>query len=218
MRPICRRQFVATLAAAVPVLASARPLLAESRDTRALDFVHTHTGEKLSVEYALGDRYLPDALDTVNHFLRDFRTGDVHVIDRGLLDLLHNLARLTETRQTVPGHLRLSLAQHQRHAPPRQRRRGRPQPSHAGPGDRHPSRRCPARQAPRRRPRDRPRRRRLLPRLGFRARRYGPRRVRAAGKKARGRRQTADGRRRLLPSSFCLQGARAPVVSLPSCP
>ena len=99
MRPICRRQFVATLAAAVPVLASARPLLAESRDARALDFVHTHTGEKLSVEYALGDRYLPDALETVNHFLRDFRTGDEHVIDRGLLDLLHNLARLTETRK-----------------------------------------------------------------------------------------------------------------------
>ena len=97
MRPICRRQFMATLAAAMPVLATARPVLAESRAARALDFVHTHTGERLSIEYAVGQRYLPDALETVNHFLRDFRTGEVHAIDRGLLDLLHNLARLTET-------------------------------------------------------------------------------------------------------------------------
>jgi len=99
MRSICRRQFVATLAAAVPVLARPRPLLAATRDVRALDFVHTHTGEKLSVEDAQGDHYLPDALDTVNHFLRDFRTGDVHAIDQGLLDLLHGLTRLTETRK-----------------------------------------------------------------------------------------------------------------------
>jgi uncharacterized protein YcbK (DUF882 family) len=97
MRPICRRQFVATLAVAVPVLTRSRTLLAANRDVRALTFVHTHTGEKLSVEYAQGDQYLPDALDTVNHFLRDFRTGDVHAIDRGLLDLLHGLTRLTDT-------------------------------------------------------------------------------------------------------------------------
>ena len=28
---------------------------------------------------------------------RDFRTGDVHAIDTGLLDLLHNLTTVTET-------------------------------------------------------------------------------------------------------------------------
>jgi uncharacterized protein YcbK (DUF882 family) len=99
MRPICRRQFVATLAAAVPVLTHSRTLLAASRDVRALNFVHTHTGEKLSVEYARGEAYIPDALDTVNHFLRDFRTGDVHPIDQRLLDLLHGLTRLTDTRK-----------------------------------------------------------------------------------------------------------------------
>jgi uncharacterized protein YcbK (DUF882 family) len=30
--------------------------------------------------------------------MRDFRTGDVHPIDPSLLDLLHDLASLTETR------------------------------------------------------------------------------------------------------------------------
>ncbi len=97
MRSMCRRQFVATLAAAVPVLARPRALFAATDGTRALKFLHTHTGEKLTVEYAQGDRYLPDALATVNQFLRDFRTGDVHPIDQGLLDLLHGLTGLTET-------------------------------------------------------------------------------------------------------------------------
>ena len=42
-----------------------------------LSFFHTHTSERLAVEYFDGGAYLPDALATVNHFLRDFRTGDV---------------------------------------------------------------------------------------------------------------------------------------------
>jgi hypothetical protein len=36
-------------------------------------------------------------LTTVNHFLRDFRTNDVHTIDPGLPDLLHSLTALTAT-------------------------------------------------------------------------------------------------------------------------
>lgn len=98
MKNITRRAFVATLAGAVPVLTVPRTLFARSAGTepRALDFFHTHTSERLAVEYFDGRAYLPDALATVNHFLRDFRTGDVHPIDPGLLDLLHHLTDLTE--------------------------------------------------------------------------------------------------------------------------
>lgn len=96
-RNLSRRTFVMTLAAAAPVLAAPRRLLAEALATRALNFTHTHTGERLSVEYFTRGSYLPDALTTVNHFLRDFRTGDIHTIDPELLDLLHRLAGTTET-------------------------------------------------------------------------------------------------------------------------
>jgi uncharacterized protein YcbK (DUF882 family) len=58
---------------------------------RRLRFVHTHTGETLSTQYFDGDNYASDALNDVNHLLRDFRTGDVHVIDPALLDLLYDL-------------------------------------------------------------------------------------------------------------------------------
>jgi uncharacterized protein YcbK (DUF882 family) len=97
VNPLSRRQFVATIAAAVPFLGTPRRLLAGSPACRALTFTHTHTGEHLAVEYFTSGAYVPDALAAVNHFLRDFRTGDVHRIDAGLLDLLHQLAGTTET-------------------------------------------------------------------------------------------------------------------------
>jgi uncharacterized protein YcbK (DUF882 family) len=94
---VSRRDFLAALAAAVPILAVPRQLLARSVGARALQFTHTHTGERLTVEYFGGGTYLQDALAAVNHFLRDFRTGDVHTIDPGLLDLLCSLTSLTGT-------------------------------------------------------------------------------------------------------------------------
>jgi uncharacterized protein YcbK (DUF882 family) len=42
---------------------------------------------------------VPQALASVNYLLRDFRTGDVGVIDTRLLDLLHGLAMLTGSRR-----------------------------------------------------------------------------------------------------------------------
>jgi uncharacterized protein YcbK (DUF882 family) len=86
-----------TIAAAVPIVAVPRQLLAHPASARSLHFTHTHTGEHLAVEYFSEGIYQPDALATVDHFLRDFRTGDVHAIDASLLDLLHGLAGLTET-------------------------------------------------------------------------------------------------------------------------
>jgi uncharacterized protein YcbK (DUF882 family) len=76
--------------AALPVLAGtpARP--------RALSFVHTHTGEALDVQYFDGANYLADSLNDVNHLLRDFRTGEMHVIDPPLLDILYDLRQLAD--------------------------------------------------------------------------------------------------------------------------
>ena len=56
-----------------------------------LRFFHTHTGERLDVIYRIGDQYIPQALDQLDHFLRDHRTGDVHHYDPRLFDLLNDL-------------------------------------------------------------------------------------------------------------------------------
>jgi uncharacterized protein YcbK (DUF882 family) len=99
MRIHSRRTFLGGMLASVPVIAAPRRLWAESTSIRRLRFTHTHTGERLAIEYFSDGAYLPDALTTVNHFLRDFRTGDIHDIDPELLDLLHRLARVTDTSQ-----------------------------------------------------------------------------------------------------------------------
>lgn len=56
-----------------------------------LRFFHTHTGERLDIVYRIGDQYVPEALDRLDHFLRDHRTGDVHHYDPRLFDLLNDL-------------------------------------------------------------------------------------------------------------------------------
>ncbi len=62
-------------------------------DHRTVSFVHTHTGERLTAEYFAGGQYQTDCLLRVNHLLRDFRTGEVHPIDPGLLDILFEVQR-----------------------------------------------------------------------------------------------------------------------------
>jgi len=94
-----RRQFLAAIAAAIPALALARPAAAATTGSRELSFLHTHTGERLVVEYRGVHGYVADALTTVNHFLRDFRTGDEHSIDPSLLDLLHHVTTLTGSQR-----------------------------------------------------------------------------------------------------------------------
>jgi len=56
-----------------------------------LRFFHTHTGERLDLVYRIGDQYIPEALNQLDHFLRDHRTGDIHHYDPRLFDLLHDL-------------------------------------------------------------------------------------------------------------------------------
>ena len=87
---------MAAVAIALPVLSSTR-LKARSAVVRVLRFDHLHTGERLTIEYFSEGAYLPDALASINHVLRDFRTSEVHAIDTGLLDLLHGLTDLVES-------------------------------------------------------------------------------------------------------------------------
>ena len=101
MAAMTRRSFVAALAVAPlllhPAVAGAR------RRSRALSFHHTHTGESLTLDYAVDDTYVPEALEALNHLLRDFRTGDRHSIDPHLFDLLHTIRE--RTGSTRPFHI-----------------------------------------------------------------------------------------------------------------
>lgn len=94
-----RRSFLSAAAGAVAGLSLPSLGLAAPLAPRLLRFDHLHTGEKLEIEYWSGGSYETENLDVINHLMRDFRTGDVHPIDPGLLDLLYKLSRATETRR-----------------------------------------------------------------------------------------------------------------------
>ena len=66
---------------------------------RQLSFVHTHTGEALTLTYAELGGYIASALQRVNLLLRDFRTEEIHPIDPALLDLLYAVATSTATNE-----------------------------------------------------------------------------------------------------------------------
>ncbi len=59
-----------------------------SQGDRLLKLTNLSTGEKLDIVFRRGDIYLPDALDELDHFLRDWRTNERHDIDPRVLDLL----------------------------------------------------------------------------------------------------------------------------------
>ena len=60
-------------------------------DERALSFYHTHTRQHLDVIYWKDGEYVGAALDDINEFLSDFRTGDIAEIDPTLLDLIYDV-------------------------------------------------------------------------------------------------------------------------------
>jgi uncharacterized protein YcbK (DUF882 family) len=80
-------QLLLALVTALPAQAGTAPAVLQCR----LHLFHTHTHEHLDIVYRQGDHYLPEALSTLDHFLRDHRTGDVLHYDPRLFDLLHDL-------------------------------------------------------------------------------------------------------------------------------
>lgn len=89
-----RRRFflrtaqIAAAGAGVPFAARA---FAMQPATRGIALDHTHTGERIRIDYAAAGEFIPQALVALDRFLRDHYTGEVGHIDPQLFDLLHDL-------------------------------------------------------------------------------------------------------------------------------
>ncbi len=96
-----RRNLLKLSLASAVLGAPAAAIASTSLDVRPRRLVldNLHTGEKLDAVYWEQGAYVPDALQAVNHVLRDFRTGDVHPIAPKLLDLLDVLSARVETNR-----------------------------------------------------------------------------------------------------------------------
>jgi len=84
-RRLLRGMAGGAAALAVPGFANAKRLPSSQR---SLSFIHTHTGEEMSLVYKMGDHFLPRSMASIAHLMRDFRSGDIHPIDPQLLDVL----------------------------------------------------------------------------------------------------------------------------------
>ena len=106
---LSRRQFLQTLSITATGLALYSPwgnVFAASAD-RTISFFHTHTGEHLKLTYFSDGLYHDDALAEINHYLRDFRTNEIHPIDANLLDILYavkNACNSTGTFEVISGY------------------------------------------------------------------------------------------------------------------
>lgn len=104
-----RRRFLrrgAHLAAAGSLAAVGVPARAATAP-RSLGFVHTHTGEVITLTYAEQHSYLPDALQRLNRFLRDHYSGEVGHMDPALFDQLHRVQQALGARgsyQVISGY------------------------------------------------------------------------------------------------------------------
>lgn len=56
---------------------------------RKLSLLNLHTGETINATYWAEGQYQTSELQAINKVLRDFRTGDVHKMDKDLIDLLN---------------------------------------------------------------------------------------------------------------------------------
>jgi uncharacterized protein YcbK (DUF882 family) len=89
-----RRQLLRLVGAALGA-GVASPAIAniEKADFRSVALHNLHTGERAEIDYWVDGNYVPDALQSVNHLLRDYRNGEVHAIAPNLLDLVALLQR-----------------------------------------------------------------------------------------------------------------------------
>ena len=90
IKKISRRSFLMASAQIVAGLLVPSSVLAIPSKPRPLSFYHTHTGEKISIDYS-PETYKGSMRKALEYFLRDFRSGGVHRIDPGLLDVLSKI-------------------------------------------------------------------------------------------------------------------------------
>ena len=90
-----RIQLLVAILALMPFAAT------ESKtDERQLSFFHTHTSETLTVTYYRDGEYVASALGELNHFLRDFRTGDVTTMNPDVFDILYEIQAVSGSTGT----------------------------------------------------------------------------------------------------------------------
>ena len=97
-RSFLKWSIMMVMASQLPVEALAK--ISECRTgERKLSLYNIHTGEYFHDIYWADGAYLWKSLETINRFMRDYRTGEVKGIDIRLLDLVHTIQTSVKARE-----------------------------------------------------------------------------------------------------------------------
>ncbi len=89
--------FAATALVAAPTYSNAFGLLRGAGDVRKLNMYSGRTGEQIDMIYWIDGDYIPEALQEVNRFMRDWRTDGTISMDTRTVDILAASHRMLET-------------------------------------------------------------------------------------------------------------------------
>jgi uncharacterized protein YcbK (DUF882 family) len=101
------RAFAATAVIAAPTYSNAFGLLRGAGDVRKISMYSGRTGESINTIYWLEGDYIPEVLKEINHFMRDWRTGDAIKMDPRNMDILaasHRLMDVSEPYMMLSGY------------------------------------------------------------------------------------------------------------------
>ena len=97
-RDVLKLGLVGAIASAVPLSFVGEASAATPWKAR---FRHAHTGETFDGVYRVGDKYLPEAFERINHVLRDHRTGEVFPMDPHVIDIMSMTLRKSGVRGPI---------------------------------------------------------------------------------------------------------------------
>ena len=99
--------FAATIVVAAPTYSNAFGLLKGAGDIRRIRMYSGRTGESIDTIYWIEGDYIPEVLEEINYFMRDWRTGNRTRIDPRNIDIMaasHRLLDVSEPYMLLSGY------------------------------------------------------------------------------------------------------------------
>jgi len=91
--------FAATMAVAAPTYSNAFGLLRGAGDIRRVRMYSGRTGESIDTIYWIEGEYIPEVMKEINHFMRDWRSGERIGIDNRNVDIMAAAHRLMDVKE-----------------------------------------------------------------------------------------------------------------------
>jgi uncharacterized protein YcbK (DUF882 family) len=80
--------FAAATVVAAPTFSNAAGFLRGAGDIRKLSMMSRRTGERISTIYWIDGDYIPEAIQEISYFMRDWRRNETKTIDRRTIDIM----------------------------------------------------------------------------------------------------------------------------------